>query len=107
MSFRSERNVKAVRKRHRCDGCNSDIEVGDPAVRWAGMTDGDFGSLIFHVECREAEIALNRLLEVGWYDDWCGLQDIDGEDRPWLIDTFPVVAQRMGFSASSVSAGGE
>ena len=97
MAFASETTVKAVRKRHRCDGCNRPIEIGDPATRWAGTTDGDFGTALYHPDCRAAEIAMNNdVLGFRYGDDWWPLSEIESEDRPWLIAAYPAVARRMG-----------
>lgn len=102
MSFYSERTIKATRKRHLCDGCNQPIEVGSSAVRWAGMTDGDFGAAVYHPDCREAEVEMNRtILGYSYGDEWWPLHDIEREDRPWLVKAFPAVAARMGFIALS------
>jgi hypothetical protein len=98
MSFARETAVKAVRKRHVCDGCRKHIEIGQPAKRWAGMADGHFDAVIYHADCRLAEIALNDILDTHGPDEWCALCDIEDEDRPWLIEAFPAVAARIGFS---------
>ena len=103
MSFASETPVKAVRKRKACDGCGRHIEIGEPAIRWAGLTDGDFGTAIYHPDCREAELAYNNdLLECQWGDDWYPIHEIDRDDWPWLIEAHPTVAARMGIAAPSV-----
>lgn len=94
MSFVREYAVKAVRKPHRCDGCGRRIEPGGPAQRWVGMTDGEFGSAIYHPDCREAEVDLNQIKDC-WGDDWFSLREIDDEDRPWLLEEYPAVAARM------------
>lgn len=97
MSFSGERAVKAIRKRHVCDGCGNYIEIGDSALRWAGMIDGDFGTAIYHLDCRTAEVAYNQdILGYVWGDDWRCLSEIDKDDWPWLIDAHPTVAKRMG-----------
>lgn len=95
VSFVTETDVKAVRKRHRCDGCGAHIEIGEPAKRWAGMTDGEFGTAIYHPDCRAAEVRLNDLAGWGFGDDWYPLSDAGREDWPWLIEEFPAVAARM------------
>lgn len=96
MGFVSETTVKSVRKRHRCDGCGHHIEIGEPAVRCAGMTDGEFSTATYHPDCRKAEIALNDLYETHWSDDWMSLRDFDLEDSAWLIEGHPTVAARLG-----------
>ena len=105
MSFFSETTIKAVRKRHRCDGCDAYIEIGEPARRWAGMTDGDFGHAIFHPDCREAEVALNGRLR-RYLDEWIALSEIDSDDVPWLKDAFPAVAARMSPNTQEGEANG-
>lgn len=97
MTFASETPVKSVRKRKRCDGCNTFVEVGEPAVRWAGLTDGDFGTAIYHPDCRATEIALNRLAGTRG-DEWMTLDEIEEEDWQWLVEDHPTVAARMGIS---------
>ena len=74
------------------------IEVNEPAVNWSGLTDGDFSTVYYHPECRIAEIAINNLHRT-FGDEWMGLHEIDDEDRPWLREEHPVVAQRMGILA--------
>ena len=105
MSFHSEHTVKAVRKRHLCDGCRRYIEVGEPAIKWAGMTDGDFGTAIYHPDCREAEVGLNTVLGWSHGDEWWPLSKIEWEDRLWLLDAFPAVAARMGITPTLTTKG--
>ena len=65
-------------------------------MRWAGMTDGDFSTAIYHPECREAEIAYNNeVLGYAWGDDWWPLSEIDRDDWPWLTETHPIAAARV------------
>lgn len=96
MSFSREWKVKAVRKEHRCQGCRTKLEIGQPAARWAGTTDGQFDSVIYHPECREAEVALNDLTGDWVYGDWHSLSEIEDDDRAWLAENHPIVARRMG-----------
>ena len=103
MSFVNEKAVKAVRKPGRCDACMQMVEIGQPAVRWAGITDGQFDTSLYHPECRAAEIALNRLHHTyRWQDEWIGLSDIDWEDWRWLVEEHPVVAERKGITLAKV-----
>ncbi len=96
MAFQGETAVKAVRKQYVCDGCGKHIDIGQPAMRWAGMTDGDFSTAIYHPECREAEIAYNNeVLGYAWGDDWWPLSEIDRDDWPWLTETHPIAAARV------------
>jgi hypothetical protein len=59
------------------------------------MTDGDFGSAVFHPECRAAEVEHNRA-NGAYADEWYSLAD-EGtrEVRDWLVAEHPVVAARM------------
>ncbi len=99
MSFTREWTVKAVRKDHRCDVCNHVITIGSPAVRWTGLTDGDFGACIFHPDCRDAEIELNRLAG-GNADEWYRLDDEPRRELTWLWRAHPGVAKRLRVLAS-------
>jgi len=98
MSFTREYSVKAIRKPCRCDACRAMIEIGEPAIRYATTYEGEFTHAVWHPECRTAEIALNRLQDTMWYDEWTALDELDDEDRPWLIAEHPTVAARMGFT---------
>lgn len=103
MGFVCEKAVKAVRKANRCDACSQMVEIGQPAVRWAGVQDGEFHSLLYHPECRAAEIELNDLREtVRNHDDWVGLFDLDWEDWRWLVEKHPVVAERKGITLAQI-----
>lgn len=105
MTFASESAVRSVRKRHVCDGCGKFIDIGQPATRWAGLTDGDFGTAIYHPDCRAAEVALNTEIVAWSYgDEWLGLSEIEDEDWPWLLEAHPAVAARMGITAERVAA---
>ena len=95
MGFYSENPIKAIRKARQCDGCGRFFEIGCPALKCAGVEDGQFWSATYHVECRRAEIALNELHDIRFGDEWMPLSDIDWEDFPWLIEGFPEVAARM------------
>lgn len=98
MSFNREYDVKAVRKSRRCDVCRAPIEIGFPAIRWVGMIDDEFGTLIFHPDCRGAEIAYNRMTNCNW-DEWYSLaSDLEPDDHAWLLDEWPAVAARMGIA---------
>lgn len=99
MSFYNERTIKAVRKARRCDGCGAIIEVGETALGCSGIGDDGFWSGTYHHDCRKAEEGLNKLNQVGWYDDWMSLcNDMEWEDWPWLIEEFPAVAARMNIT---------
>jgi hypothetical protein len=96
MTFYCETTHTAA-KRHDCDACPAPIEPGQRYTKWAGITDGDFSACKLHVECRAAEVALNRAHGTDW-DEWITLDDMEREDRTWLREEFPVVAARFGWS---------
>jgi len=104
MSFIREYPVKAVRKRHRCEACRKHIEIGQPATRWAGMTDGQFGNVIYHPDCREAEVAFNSTKDWRYGDEWYPLYELESDDHEWLRAEFPVVAVRMGILSEGPQA---
>lgn len=71
--------------------------------------DGEFGSAIYHTECREAEIAFNSMCGGTTYE-WCSLRDDrDIPDDDWLLAEFPLVAQRLGVkqNTAAIPASGE
>lgn len=94
MSFVRETSINAIRKARRCDGCGVVIALGESAIAWAGMTDGDFGTATYHPDCRAAEIGLNGLMDLN-SNEWWPLREIDHDDRRWLAASFPAVAARM------------
>jgi len=98
IEFSSEYTVKATKKEHKCGICGQTIDKGQAAVRWSSKQDGEFMSYIWHTDCREAEIALNKLYDSDW-DDWSTVTyDMQREDLPWLKAEFPKVFERLGFT---------
>lgn len=104
MSFVTEKPVKAVRKRHLCSGCDKWIEIGETAVNWCGTSDGDFNSAYYHPDCREAEIAFNKISGTHHADEWQGLSDAEPEDRPWLKAEWPIPYLRMCMTREQYAA---
>jgi hypothetical protein len=98
VSFISEKPIKAVRKVHVCSACDKWIEIGEPAVNWCGVTDGDFGSVHYHPDCRKAEVAYNREYLDSYYDEWVSLAEAEHDDRPWIKENWPVPYLRMCMS---------
>ena len=94
--FLGETNYKAVRKPHQCIACCKTVDVGQPAIVWAGKVDGDFNSNYYHPECRAAEIALNELRDWRWSDDWVLLNEIESEDYKWIQQEHPDAWKRLG-----------
>ena len=90
--FYRENIIERSRKDHRCDGCRRIIPVGSKYLRYAGVYDGDFGCFAMHVDCRAAEVALNKIHDPY---EWVPLSEFDDEDRPWIRENYPEVAARM------------
>ena len=97
MAFSEERTIKSVRKARPCCACNRMIEVGSPAVDWSGTHEGDFCHVSYHADCRAAEVAVNTVNQTFW-DEWIGLQDLETDDYPLIIQDFPEVAGRLGIN---------
>lgn len=94
MSFSRETPIRAVRKRHVCEGCSKWIEPGEAALYLACNHDGDFFRGHYHPDCREAEVALN-LKAYRCCDEWTPLFECDQEDAAWLKAEWPVPYLRL------------
>lgn len=93
----SERKIKATRKPHQCQSCLRLIETGSPSLYYVCknyQSDGMFYGH-HHPECREAELAMNALMDYRDGDDWYPLHEIDSETLPWLKDEFPTAYARL------------
>ena len=95
MSFFSEKTVKAVRKRRACVACSQWIEISESAVNWTGLVDGEFSSVYYHPECRDAEVALNDLIDYRLGDDWLPLYEAERDNYPWLHREHPLTYKRL------------
>ena len=98
--FYSEKLVK-VRKSRRCDGCGSMLNKGDEALVYSGKFDGDFGSFSLHPDCREAELAWNKMADT-YPCEFTGLHNLEADEWPWLLETYPTVAARMNVTAERI-----
>lgn len=98
-TFLSEREHTA-RKRHCCDECTTMIAVGERYAAQA-YVDGEFRVYKAHVECREAQIEYLDLCGIGYDDDPSNLcNGLDTrEDREWILEKHPIVAERLGIKA--------
>ena len=61
------KQIKASRKRHRCQWCSEFIEIGQPKTTESGVFEGDFFFRRTHPECYEAQ------------ERWLVLQPDEGE----------------------------
>lgn len=100
MSFFRETPIKATRKVHRCECCQTPITAGSPAIYMAGLTeDNDLWAGHAHTECRSAECDWNS--ERGTCgDEWDMLYMIREDDESdkalaWLREKHPVAAARI------------
>lgn len=99
--FYSEKIVK-VRKPRQCGGCCQMIEKDEQALTYSGKFDGEFGSFTLHPDCREAELAWNKMTGT-YYDEFVGLSDLDADEWEWLLAEFPNVAARKGVTAERIA----
>ena len=93
----SERQIKATRKPAKCSACETPVAIGSAAIRWTGLNDGEFCSVIYHPDCRAAEIELNRNAGLSGCD-WLQLRyavEEEPDDLVWLRAEHPTVASRL------------
>lgn len=101
MSFFRETKIKATRKLHHCECCQTEITAGLPAIYMAGLTeDNDLWAGHAHVECREAECDWNRERGTHCGDEWDMLYMIREDDEAeewltWLAEEHPIAFARI------------
>lgn len=101
--FHTSSPIKSVRKAHQCEQCGRNILVGEPAVKGCGKFDGNFYSTYQHPECQEAGLAYAEL--TGCYGEhaaWFQHDDLEREDKLWLLDNHPIVAARLRLSRAEL-----
>lgn len=95
MSEHWSRDIKATRKQHVCEQCNTYIEAGSPARYAFGIYEGDTYSFHVHVECQDAAREFAKL----YGEEWPWFQHMDDsefEHHAWLLENHPLVAGRLG-----------
>lgn len=100
--FHGVRDIKATRKAHVCEQCNTYIDVGSPARYSAGKWDGEFYTTHTHVECHAAALEYARLNDL-WGEEWPWFQhmeDSEYEHHAWLLEHHPIVATRLSIKAN-------
>ncbi len=102
MSTLNSKEIKAVRKAHVCEQCNTMIEVGQPASYSFGIWEGEPCSVYTHPECT---VAARQYAEINdlWFEDYPWFQYMDNsehEHHPWLLEKHPVVAERLKIKAA-------
>jgi 8-oxo-dGTP pyrophosphatase MutT (NUDIX family) len=101
MTTLSSKLVKAVRKAHCCEQCNTMINVGEPAKYNFGIWEGYPFSAYVHLECKEAADAYAELNDL-WFEDYPWFQFMDNSEHDhhaWLLENHPIVAARLGVKA--------
>ena len=100
MSFFKSRTIKATRKEHLCESCQSTIPAGSPAYYGSMLTeDGDLFAWHAHSECRAAEVAWNCEADQ-FGEDFCWLWQIHEDDETkrwlvWLAQHHPIACARL------------
>lgn len=97
MSTLRSREIKAVRKVHICEQCNTKIEVGQPAHYAFGIYEGEPYSLYDHTECHAAARQYAELNDL-WFEDYPWFQHMDDSEfghHDWLMKNHPIVAARL------------
>lgn len=88
-----------ARKRFTCDHCMQAIMPGQRYLRVRGIWEGAPGVFRAHDECEYAAQQWREYHDSMW-DEGCLLKaDIEPEDHTWLLDEFPIVAERLGIAA--------
>lgn len=97
MSTLLSNEVFNARKRHVCNECRRFIEPGE-VYRRQVYIDGDFHTYKAHVECYRACLDYNAIIGSTYDDEMYPLDEClnEKEDRDWLKEKFPNVAERMG-----------
>lgn len=86
--------IHKARKAHECLACQQPISTGEKYVRWAGLTDGDFGTAAYHPDCRGWEVFLCQ--EAGLMQgEWQSLHEFVAECRECLDGAPDSVRERF------------
>jgi hypothetical protein len=97
----TSKDIKAVRKAHCCEQCNTMIAVGEPARYQFGIWEGEPFSIYMHVECRAAANEYAELNDL-WFEEYPCFQFMDDSEHDhhaWLLEKHPVVAARLKITA--------
>jgi|SRR6516162_6566876 hypothetical protein len=81
------------RKSRRCDQCGSMIEVGSRYLKQV-QSNGGLQTYRSHLDCDEAIRECYELANLT-SDDCMTVRDFTIEDRPWLTEKYPYVAERL------------
>lgn len=107
MTFEVVSKIRAVRKPHRCAYCGHRLVVGSPAIKKAGVWDGDFYSNYGHEDCLAMWNAAYNDYSDGWEGMAFNLLDAIGSDESFAIKRerlddfrghFPHVVTRLDYN---------
>lgn len=89
--------IYTAKKKHLCNECRRIIKPSERYRRQVYI-DGDFHTYKAHEDCSEASLEYNHLIGTGYDDEMYPLDEClnEKEDRDWLKEKFPNVAERMG-----------
>jgi len=95
--FNFTKVIKATRKPHQCEQCGTTIKVGSTAHHVVGSYYRDFYSYRVHPECEAAGIAYAKMTGC-WGEDFMWFQHCleERDDKLWLLEHHPIVAERLG-----------
>lgn len=97
MSTINSKDIKAVRKAHVCEQCNTKIEVGQPAHYNFGIWEGEPFSVYAHPECAAAAKQYADLNDL-WGEEYPWFQHMDNSEHnhhEWVLINHPIVADRL------------
>lgn len=103
--FNSTRSINAVRRERPCEQCGRKIHAGDPATYSSGKWEGEIYSHYSHVECHAAAHAYATKFDL-WGEDypWFQHMEMEWEDKEWLLDNHPKVADRLNLEREEEDA---
>jgi ssDNA-binding Zn-finger/Zn-ribbon topoisomerase 1 len=102
--FGNFRVVRKPTKEHRCEQCQKSIGVGVEHLSISGKFEGDFYAVREHMECHKAWNRLNYGPDMRDLNSDEGAPTLhedehEEEDREWMRETYPLVAERLGWTA--------
>ena len=103
MTTLTSKDIKAVRKAHCCEQCNTTITVGEPAKYSFGIWEGEPFSVYVHPECAAAAREYAELNDL-WFEEYPWFQHMDNSEHghnAWLLEKHPVVAGRLKIVAEA------
>lgn len=103
MTTLSSKHIKAVRKPHCCEQCNTMITIGEPAHYDFGIWEGEPFGTYTHIECAAAANEYAEMNDL-WFEDYPWFQFMDDSEHyhhAWLLEKHPVVADRLNVKAAA------